>query len=322
MDGVGLVVRGLPQVTDLGSRAAVACACKALAFSEARCPFWTARLEEVAPHGWRGRIRHGKRAKRFAGSMLTELCVGCRAVRPRSPHPLFPAYLCSRCAAKRRFQICSQAYAVQQCQLAREPPLLSALDHSLACLPAAYPSMHLRLCFVDIYGTRFPARGQGGDPARQVRFLFADDVLRFRSFAQSPAAARDDARRRALIHARLPLLTEPYADMVRRHTGLDCSTPEDIDAALVACGPAKRGRLLQLHRQYVGLPGPPAPPGPLRVVCCPHCQEQPRPGERCVRPTCCGAAMHHRCALVRVLDGLPCPGCGRPGLAERLRAHR
>lgn len=302
MDGAALAVRGLPAVSDIRCRAVAACSCKALAFSEARCSFWTNLLDTVAPRTWRGRIRNGKRAKRFALSILTGLCVGCRSVRPRSPHPLFPVYLCSRCAATKRYEVCSHAFAVQQCQLAQEPPLLSALDTSLACLPTAYPSMNMRLCFVDIYGTRFPVRGQGGDPARKVRFYFSEDVLRFRSCAQGEEEARNDARRRGLIHARLPLLTAGYAEMVRRHTGgthLNAS-PEDIDEALTACeGPGPRQGLLEMHREYVGLrTAATAEPLPFGsgIMWCPHCGKQPEPGERCV--TVAGGGVGHlRCVL-------------------------
>ena len=168
--GEALAVRGLH--VGLESRRNVAC-CKSLAFSEARCGHWPRLLDAVAPQAWKGRVRCGRRAKRFALSMLT----GLRRLpgrAPRRPHPLFPAYLCSRCAGTGTVEVCSRLRGPAG-QLAHEPPLLGALDHALACLPAAYPSMNLRLCFVDI-GTRFPVRGQGGDPGRTLRFCFSEDV--------------------------------------------------------------------------------------------------------------------------------------------------
>lgn len=320
MPGEELLVWALPHLTSLPDRGRVARTCKALEFSEQRGSFWADAMAKLCPppRRWAGRVS-GARAKRFAVSLRTGLCVHCRSVRPAAPHPLFPVHLCSRCAALKRYELCSHEFAVRQCQMAQEPPLLSALDHSLGCLPECYTTLYLRLCFTDVFGCRFPVRGQTSSCHTQLRFYFVRDVLDFKSCVQTPAQAEADARRRAAIHSRLPLLTAPYRRQVSLRVGA-AGSPDEIDAMLLRCGSLDgRRQLLEWHQAYVALPG--AGPGdtvpvsPPPVWYCARCRRQPAPGERVAYTPCCGQQLFHLPCLLRQanLQQPPweCPGCRR-----------
>lgn len=134
-----------------------------------------------------------------------------------------------------------------------------------------------------------------------------------------------DSRRRAAIHARLPILTAPYAHMMRETFGeWGCKSPDDIDGILLQHGDNQHlvDGMLTAHRNFVSLDafntlterciGPP-------VAFCAVCSKQPSPSDLVTTLPCCGQCVHVRC-VVGARRALPC-ACSEPAAWDALHSQ-